>query len=250
MVRYVLVMGLILALTSSALASDPKITQDPRSLAGKLAKSGEQFISQSYAVRGSDVRAGLVYAIIDAPAAHAHQILRDYGSYRHFLPFFKQSKVLQRNGSQATLKLRASIVKGTVKIKATAKASEQKTAYDGTLFQIKLLKGNIKHLNALFRVYALDDKRCIVAAAMMLDPDLWFVRDSTLSGYNQVNSRRTLRSFRKRLKQIPYRAPTPPAAPAVKVQPASATSPNAEATNTGADEAKTIQPIHAAPDSP
>jgi len=193
--------------------------QDPRARAPIVAKSNEQFVSRGLNHPKSDIDIGQVEGIVDAPAGHVIQLLRDYGSYRHFLPFFVGSRVLRKEADGAVVRMKAEILKGAVTIDAVVRAREKSIAYGGTRFELRKVKGNIERLDAIWSVYPIAGDRTLVVFQLMLDPDIWFVRDSTLTNYNQVNARRTIRSIRKRTKKIPYRRPEPPPVPVEQVPP-------------------------------
>lgn len=182
---------------------------DPRARAPLVEKSKERFVSRSIDHPKSDIDTGQVEGIIDAPVGHVIQLMRDYDSYRHFLPFFTGSKVLERTPRGAMVRMKAKILKGAVTIDAVVRARETSIEYGGTRFALQKVKGNIERLDAVWNLYPIQGDRTLVVFRLMLDPDIWFVRDSTLTNYNQVNARRTIRSIRKRAKKIPYRQPDP-----------------------------------------
>jgi ribosome-associated toxin RatA of RatAB toxin-antitoxin module len=193
--------------------------QDPRARASLVIKSKEQFVSRGLNHPRSDVDIGQVEGIINAPVGHVIQLLRDYANYRHFLPFFTGSKVIVRDDRGALVRMKAKILKGAVTIDAVVRASEKAVGYGGTRFELHKVKGNIDLLDAVWTVYPIAGDRTLVIFRMMLDPDIWFVRDSTLSNYNQVNSRRTIRSIRDRVKKVPYQPPRPQAVAPEQVPP-------------------------------
>lgn len=164
-----------------------------------MQKDREDFISTAFKVKGSDVRGGQVEALIGAPADAVLAVLRDYPNYKGFLPFFSRSEVVGREGDARRMKLRARIMKGAVTINAEVLATETGVEHGGRQFALKKKRGNVKRLDATFTVYAVDAGRSVLVVRMMLDPDIWYVRDSTLSDYNRVNARRIIRAIKKRL---------------------------------------------------
>ena len=103
----------------------------------------------------------------------------------------------------------AAMNQGVATINAVVRARETSIEYGGTRFALHKVEGNIERLDAVWNLYPIEGNRTLVVFRLMLDPDIWFVRDSTLTNYNQVNARRTIRSIRKRAKKIPYRQPEP-----------------------------------------
>ena len=164
-----------------------------------LLSSSENFISSSVRVVGTDIRAAKVDALIHDSAANVSSILRNYSSYKEFIPFFTRSRVTSLTNDITVLEMGASILKGTVDIIASVSIRETKLAGGITKFTLSLNRGDVDQLNALWTVYPVTESMSILTFRLMIDPGLWFVRDKTISRYNQVNARRTIRSIRKRL---------------------------------------------------
>ena len=81
---------------------------------------------------------------------------------------------------------------GTVEIDTFVEAHEMRLRDGGNAITLKFIRGNIERFDARFRAYAIDDKRTFVVFYLMIDPDLWFARNATLSEYNWVNCGRTV----------------------------------------------------------
>ena len=191
--------------------------QDLQRYLPAIEKTGGWYVTESSVVSGSDVKAGIVYAIIDTPHHHLVEILRDYDRYRELIPFLSHSKVIARpTDRSAQLKLRAKILKGALKLKAIVSADERTVSDARTQFTLKKRKGNLDRLDASFIIEKLAPSRSIVQIKLLLDPDVWYVRDATLSEYNQVNARRIARALKKCAGERPVQALQAPSLPSNK----------------------------------
>ena len=166
----------------------------------KLLYSSENFISKPVKVKNNSIMAGRVEALVYSPARDIEKVLRDFKSYKDFIPFFTGSKLLSRDSSRSVLSLDASIVHGTIDINAIVSIDERKESSGVTRFILRLKKGDLKRLDGIWTIYPVDETMSVLVFDLMIDPGLWFVRDKTLSEYNQVNARRTIRSIRKKLR--------------------------------------------------
>ena len=159
----------------------------------------EDYLRYRLNVPGSKITAGQAEALIDAPIDDVMQVLRHYESYKDFLPFFTYSKLLQEQEGVAELRLKAKILGGTVEIDTFVETHEERLKDGGNAITLKFIRGNIERFDARFRAYAIDDKRTFVVFYLMIDPDLWFARNATLSEYNWVNCGRAVRALRTRV---------------------------------------------------
>ena len=164
-----------------------------------LSTSKEQLRWRSYRRSGTDIKGGEVDGLVHAPYESCLTLLRDYSQYRGFLPFFTGSRELSREGGRAKIALKAKIMKGLVNLRSTVSAEE--SAYEnGRRFDLKQLSGNLGHFEVSWILIPLSDNQTVVRMRLLLDPDLMLVPDSTISNYNLVNGRRTIRAIRERLK--------------------------------------------------
>ena len=175
-------------------------------------KTGGWYLTESAVVSGTDVRAGVVYAIYDTSSDHLSAILRDYNRYGELIHFLSKSKIIESESATVKqVRMRAKILKGAIKLKARVKATETRLDARTVSFDLKKQKGNLKALDARFTVRTLSDTRSLVRIELLVDPDVWYVRDSRLSEYNQVNARRIARALKKTAKTRPLQPlATPP----------------------------------------
>lgn len=189
--------------TMWVMAPDVAVSKELRTYISQIEQTGGWYITESAIVSGSDIKAGVVYALFESSHAHLVTILRDYSRYRELIPFISNSKVIKRHSDGAELGLKARILKGAIKLKSTVDARESRDSDMRTTFKLRKKKGNLKRLDATFTVEQLSPNRSIVRIELMLDPDVWYVRDGTLTEYNQVNARRIARALKKAILQRP-----------------------------------------------
>jgi ribosome-associated toxin RatA of RatAB toxin-antitoxin module len=195
-----------LMLTFTMLIASPQmaVSKELKDYLPQIEQTGGWYMTESAVVSGSDIKAGVVYAVIDASHDHLVSILREYSRYHELIPFLSHSTLIKRHSSgEAQLRLKAKILKGAIKLKAIVNASETKEDNLKTTFKVRKVKGNLKKLDATFSVQQLSPARSILKIELMLDPDVWYVRDRTLTDYNQVNARRIARALNKSTKQRP-----------------------------------------------
>ena len=189
-VNFVLLILLLIPVSASADGVSVRVA--------KIKAADGFMVWESENVRGTDVDAGIVDSLMPFPAEDVIALLRNYDGYRTFLAFFNTTRVMERDEEKALLRLKATIGGGSVKLKATAYMREKKQG-DTTHFELRYRKGNVKRMDGDWFVTPIDDKSCLVKMRLLVDPDLWLVSDSQLSEYNLVNSRRTIRSIKKKL---------------------------------------------------
>jgi len=160
---------------------------------------GTEMVSKSVNTRGSKIKTGVVAALVKDSKNSVYEILTDYSKYHEFLPFITESTTLSSGLDVSRVKIKAKILRGTVSVKAlvAAKKCEHQIANS---VDVSLISGNVKRLDISFTVVSRTPELSVLVVSFMVDPDLWFVTNNKLSQYNQINARRTLRSFRKYLK--------------------------------------------------
>ncbi len=159
----------------------------------------EDYVRYRLPVPDSKITAGQAEALIDAPAADVVEVLRQYSEYRNFLPFFTDSQFVKKHEDFNELRLKAKILHGTVSIDAFVSVKERTLEDQVTEFDMRLIRGNIERLDSRWTVYPVSDNRSMVVFYLMVDPDLWFAKNTTLSEYNWVNCGRTVRALRERV---------------------------------------------------
>ena len=193
---------LIFALGGFVLSANSCFAAELTPVLSKIEKSGGWYITETKKEAGSKVRAGVVYAVFEHPKSTLEEILKDYENYPKLIHFLRSAKILNApTETQATLRFRAEILKGTVDLKATLDAVISQPTNGRTQISLRKTKGNVKNLTAIFTLDELEPSKTLVSVTLHLDPDLWYVRNGTLTEYNQVNARRIARALKKTILQ-------------------------------------------------
>jgi ribosome-associated toxin RatA of RatAB toxin-antitoxin module len=89
-------------------------------------------------------------------------------------------------------------MRGALKIWAELKLKPRQGQGSTRVIEAKMLKGNVEHLEALWEVTPIDEKRTLVAFEIVVDPDLPMPA-SFVSDENRKSASKTLKALRERL---------------------------------------------------
>ena len=127
---------------------------------------------QRYDVQSGGYRAGAARAVVEAPQGVVRSVVTDYEKYEDFITRFKSAKIVGRSGDKTDVYLQVPIMKGTVKIWAVVRFDPPKQVGNDVVIQSKMLKGNVKRLDANWRIKTLDDNRSELALELTIVPDI------------------------------------------------------------------------------
>jgi ribosome-associated toxin RatA of RatAB toxin-antitoxin module len=148
---------------------------------------------------GSRIRRGRAMGLVSAPVDKVTQIVSDYGNYHLFMPHFVTSRVLSQRGSQALLYVEVAALHGAAKLWAQMKLSMVETATTRVI-KAKMMKGNLKGLEAEWQVTPIDATKTLVAFELCADPDFHMPFATRLvSDYNEKEARSSILALRQQL---------------------------------------------------
>jgi ribosome-associated toxin RatA of RatAB toxin-antitoxin module len=148
---------------------------------------------------GSRIRRGRAMGLVAAPVDKVTQIVSDYGNYHLFMPHFVTSRVLSQRGSQALLYVEVAALHGAAKLWAQMKLSMDSTATTRVI-KAKMMKGNLKGLEAEWQVTPIDATKTLVAFELCADPDFHVPFATRLvSDYNEKEARSSILALRQQL---------------------------------------------------
>jgi ribosome-associated toxin RatA of RatAB toxin-antitoxin module len=151
-----------LALLGAALASTPcEATPATRNV--------ERF---SVKVPNSSLDAGAARVLVKAPTETLRSVVTDYGRYSSIITHFKQARVLGRSGAQTDVYLEVPILNGMSKVWAVVRFGAPETQGDQEVIRGRLVKGNVKRLDAVWRIQKVDDKASILSLELLIVPDV------------------------------------------------------------------------------
>lgn len=185
----------------SVLAPPPGIAQqEPAAIAARL---GNDVHSRRVPAADSDVDWGRAIGVVNAPFEQVADSVRNYAEYRHFLPFFTQSRVVSRRGARALVYMEARVMHGAVTLWANMRMGARPPQGDTEIIEGRMADGNMAAFRARWEVSPLDGgRRALVVLKVLIDPDLP-LPDSVCSNENVSTARRSLRALRRFLGAAP-----------------------------------------------
>jgi ribosome-associated toxin RatA of RatAB toxin-antitoxin module len=136
-------------------------------LASSAAASDGRKIER-YDVRG----AGAARAIVQAPDGVVRSVVTDFARYESFITRFKAAKVVGKVGDKTDVYLQVPILKGAVKIWAVVRFDPPKSAGEDQVVTGKMIKGNVKRLDAVWRIHHVDEQHTELRLELNIVPDL------------------------------------------------------------------------------
>jgi ribosome-associated toxin RatA of RatAB toxin-antitoxin module len=115
--------------------------------------------------------AGAASAIVEAPPEVVRELVVDYGKYSGYIKRFEQSKVVGKAKDKTDVYLQLPILKGAAKIWAVVRFEPPKTQGDWELISARMLKGNVKRLDANWKLRKHGDSSTELQLELLLVPD-------------------------------------------------------------------------------
>lgn len=120
----------------------------------------------------SDIKAGAAHTEIRAPLEVVRSIVTDYARWGEHIKRFDKAHVIGRHGDQTDVYLQVPVMKGAAKVWGVVRFDAPKTGNNGEEVIVgRLLKGNIKRLDARFRLSRIDDQRTALDLELLIVPD-------------------------------------------------------------------------------
>lgn len=136
------------------------------------AESAPQRPVVRYDVKTSGMNAGAARTIVVAPDHVVKSVVTDFGHYESFISRFRAAKVVGRVGDKTDVYLQVPIIKGAVKIWAVVRFDPPKQVGDDQIISGKMIKGNVKRLDAVWRWHRVDDQHTELRLELLIVPDL------------------------------------------------------------------------------
>jgi len=119
----------------------------------------------------SDIKAGAARVQVHAPLDVVRRAVTNYESYGEYIHRFEKAKVVGRHGDVTDVYLQVPIMKGTAKVWAVIRFEPAKTAGDDLVVVGRMLKGNVKRLDAQWRLSKIDDGNTNLDLQLLIVPD-------------------------------------------------------------------------------
>lgn len=145
-------------------------------LLGALAQgqpAGAESVIQRYETLTpvSSTKAGGARVQVHAPIDVVERVIMDFGSWGRHIQKFEKAKVVGRHGDRTQVYLQVPILKGASRIWVVAEFEPIKRTDNGDVLVAKMLKGNVKRLDAKWRLSKIDDQNTKVELEVLLEPD-------------------------------------------------------------------------------
>jgi ribosome-associated toxin RatA of RatAB toxin-antitoxin module len=139
--------------------------------AKRLMKSRD---SERYEVKTehSSTKAGAARVHVATPTKDVKKVISDFKNYSKFISKFDKSKVVGRKGTNTDVYLEVPIMKGAAKIWAVVRFEPIKTVNGEEVLEGHMLKGNVKRLDAWWRVKKIDDTNTQLNLELLIVPKL------------------------------------------------------------------------------
>jgi len=116
--------------------------------------------------------AGAAKVNVDAPAELVRSVVLDYKNYATFMKRFEKSQVVGRKGDMTDVYLQVPILKGAAKVWAVVRFGPITQVDGGEELVGHMIKGNVKRLDATWRLKKLDESSTQVALELLIVPDM------------------------------------------------------------------------------
>ena len=118
------------------------------------------------------INAGAARVNVDAPQEVVRSVVQDYKNYASFMSRFEKSQIVGRSGDKTDVYLQVPILKGAAKVWAVVRFEPIKQVDGGEIVVGHMIKGNVKRLDATWRLKKLDDSTTQVALELLIVPDM------------------------------------------------------------------------------
>ncbi|MES1175057.1 MAG: SRPBCC family protein [Myxococcales bacterium] len=120
----------------------------------------------------ADMNAGAARVNVDAPEELVRQVVLDYKNYANFMTRFEKSRIVGRSGDKTDVYLQVPILKGAAKVWAIVRFEPVKEVNGTEVVIGHMIKGNVKRLDATWRLKKLDDTTTNVVLELLIVPDM------------------------------------------------------------------------------
>lgn len=120
----------------------------------------------------ADINAGAARVNVDAPEDLVRSVVLDYKNYASFMSRFEKSRIVGRSGDKTDVYLQVPILKGAAKVWAIVRFEPIKEVNGTEVVVGHMVKGNVKRLDATWRLKKLDDASTQVVLELLIVPDL------------------------------------------------------------------------------
>lgn len=121
----------------------------------------------------SDIKAGGSRDAVHAPIEVVRHIVTDFDGYASYIKRFDKAKIIGRHGDKTDVYLQVPIMKGAAKVWAVVRFDPPRPTGNGDDVVVvgRLLKGNVKRLDAKYQISKIDDQNTKLDLELLIVPD-------------------------------------------------------------------------------
>jgi ribosome-associated toxin RatA of RatAB toxin-antitoxin module len=162
----------LVAALGLALAT-PSASAKPTEEAQRLMKKRD---AERYEVQTphSSIKAGAARVAVKATPEAVRKVVTDFKSYPEFISKFEKARVVGKDGDKTDVYLQVPILKGAAKVWAVVRFDPPKSVNGEELVAGTMLKGNVKRLDATWRIKKIDDGNTQLNLELLIVPKLPF----------------------------------------------------------------------------
>ena len=148
----------------------------------------------------SSIKAGAARVDVKAPIDVVRRVVTDYGSYSEHIKRFEKARVVGKHGNQTDVYLQVPIMKGAAKVWAVVRFEPAKQTGSGEEVIVgKMIQGNVKRLDATWKLSKVDDTNTKLNLELLIVPDLGIpVPGSLVTGEVAFAAEKAVRGMRNR----------------------------------------------------
>ena len=120
----------------------------------------------------ADMPAGAARGNVNASPDLVRSVVLDYKNYASFISRFEKSRVVGKSGDKTDVYLQVPILKGAAKVWAIVRFEPPKQVDGNEVVEGHMVKGNVKRLDATWRLKKLDDDSTQVVLELLIVPDM------------------------------------------------------------------------------
>jgi len=122
--------------------------------------------------RWADTPAGAARGNVSAPPDLVRSVVLDYKNYASFISRFEKSRIVGKSGDKTDVYLQVPILKGAAKVWAIVRFEPPKDVDGTAVVEGHMIKGNVKRLDAIWRLKKLDEESTQVVLELLIVPDM------------------------------------------------------------------------------
>jgi ribosome-associated toxin RatA of RatAB toxin-antitoxin module len=129
----------------------------------------------------TNVQVGAARASVKAPFNTVRAVVTDFSKYSKIISKFEQARVVGKSKDKTDVYLQVPILKGAAKIWAIVRFDPPKRVGNEEIVRGTLVKGNVKRLDAIWRIRPVDDQNTELDLELFIVPDMPAPRSLVLS---------------------------------------------------------------------